>query len=181
MERIKVYIDGANFHYGIKTINKKYNDFHFDFKKFCETVTTTKRNLVGVNYYNGSLKQQINPIIFSEQQKFFAYLKNQKINVVICKRQQRTDANNKEHFTIKGDDINLAIDMLADAYENVYDTAILVSGDGDFAPLVLKVKSKGKRVENYHFPDNASYSLLSKCVSIPIDKSLVKRHFLSIK
>lgn len=44
--------------------------------------------------------------------------------------------------------------MVKDAYENKFDTAILISGDGDFAPLVKLVKSKGKRVEKFSFRES---------------------------
>jgi len=33
----------------------------------------------------------------------------------------------------------------------VYDTAVLVSGDGDFVPVVKKVKEMGKKVEVWAF------------------------------
>ncbi len=37
-------------------------------------------------------------------------------------------------------DINIAIDVVSLAYEDAYDTAVLVSGDGDFLPVVKKIK-----------------------------------------
>ena len=37
------------------------------------------------------------------------------------------------------------------AYQSDYDTAILVSGDRDYVPLVEKVKSLGKRVHIVFF------------------------------
>ena len=40
----------------------------------------------------------------------------------------------------------LASDLLMDAAENNYDTAILVSGDSDFKYSIDKVKQFGKRV-----------------------------------
>lgn len=47
----------------------------------------------------------------------------------------------------KGVDVDLATDMVLFACKDYYDTAILVSGDGDFVPAVEKVKDMGKRVE----------------------------------
>ena len=40
----------------------------------------------------------------------------------------------KYEYSVKGDDIFLAIDMVSLAYEDAYDSAILVSEDGDFVP-----------------------------------------------
>ncbi|GAG58010.1 unnamed protein product, partial [marine sediment metagenome] len=36
-------------------------------------------------------------------------------------------------------------DIISLAYENAYDTAVLVSGDGDFVPVVKKVKELDKK------------------------------------
>lgn len=47
----------------------------------------------------------------------------------------------------KGVDVDLATDMVLFACRGYYDTAILVSGDGDFIPAVEKVKDMGKRIE----------------------------------
>lgn len=65
----------------------------------------------------------------------------------------------------KGDDIHLSVDMLSLAYENAYDTAIVISGDGDFEPLIKKVKKLGKRVENAYFSSSRSDALKSICDS----------------
>jgi uncharacterized LabA/DUF88 family protein len=45
--------------------------------------------------------------------------------------------------------------MVSLAYENAYDTAVLVSGDGDFLPVVKKVKELDKTTEVWAF----NYSL----------------------
>lgn len=48
-------------------------------------------------------------------------------------------------------DIKIAIDIISLAYENAIDTAVLVSGDGDFVPVVKKVKELEKNVELWAF------------------------------
>jgi uncharacterized LabA/DUF88 family protein len=40
----------------------------------------------------------------------------------------------------KETDVNIAISMIKDAAQDVYDTAILVSGDTDLRPVVATVK-----------------------------------------
>lgn len=178
MKRTSVYIDGANFFGGLRTINGRYTDSKFDFERFINKIVG-KRKLIEVYYYNASLKQQINPEIFAKQQKLFSRLKKiDKFHVILCKRQRREDKEGNHYFTIKGDDIHLAIDMLKHAYQNKYDTAILISGDGDFAPLVRYVKELGKNVENYHFKGNISYDLLNECkINVGINKKTVNKFF----
>lgn len=46
----------------------------------------------------------------------------------------------------KGVDISLTKDMLAHAFLDNYDLALLVSGDGDYVPLVSEVMRRGKMV-----------------------------------
>jgi len=49
-ERIKIYIDGANFYHGIRNFNKRYRDFFFDFEKLTKIITRD-RLLQGISYY----------------------------------------------------------------------------------------------------------------------------------
>jgi len=178
MERVSVYIDGANFLYGIRSIQKGYSDFHFDFEKYINKIIGDV-DLVKVYYYNASLKYNLNPELFKDQQHFFNRLtKIDKFEVILCKRQRRVSPDGEEHFTIKGDDIHLAIDMLKDVYENRYDLAILISGDGDFAPLVKAVRYKDKKVKVYHFRNNISTELLKTCDDhVVISKKTVNKYF----
>ncbi len=178
MERVSIYIDGANFSYGIRSIKMSYTDFKFDFGKYAEEMTRNKK-LIQVYYYNASLKYEINPELFKEQQKFFNRLKKlENFKLILCKRQRINNKDGTYNFRIKGDDLHLALDMLKDAYENKYDRAILISGDGDFKPLANYVKKLGKKVENHYFKGNISMDLLNECNNnVLIDKKVVNRFF----
>ncbi|MGG6242009.1 NYN domain-containing protein [Nodosilinea sp. AN01ver1] len=44
-------------------------------------------------------------------------------------------------------DVEIASDLIIKAFENSYDTAVLVSGDGDFTYAVKLVKQRGRKVE----------------------------------
>jgi len=176
-KRICIYIDGANFVYGIKTINKRYSDFMFDFAKIAKEICKG-HELVKVKYYNASLKRKLNVNKWERQQKLFARLRKlKKFNVILCKRQKRLNKSDEEFYSIKGDDIHLAIDMILDATKNKYDKAILISGDGDFAPLVRAVKSLKKDIEIYTFKKICSSALIKKTKFKFIDKKLVNKCF----
>ncbi len=54
-------------------------------------------------------------------------------------RLQKRVIDGKLVYIVKGDDIHLATDLIVLAYKNAYDTAILVSGDGYFAPAIKAV------------------------------------------
>ena len=53
--------------------------------------------------------------------------------------------------------------MLRFAFQDVYDVAILISGDGDFASAVNAVKDLGKQVETVQFRSGSSYQLRNVC------------------
>jgi uncharacterized LabA/DUF88 family protein len=53
-------------------------------------------------------------------------------------------------------DVALACEMLAHAFRDNYDVAVLVSGDRDFLPAIQHVQASGKRVEVAAFSNAAS-------------------------
>ncbi|MFH1802748.1 MAG: NYN domain-containing protein [archaeon] len=177
-KRISVYIDGANFVYGMKSLNSKYSDYHFDFEKYIKTIVS-EDELTDIFYYNASLKQDINPRRFREQQKLLSRLRKiPECKVILCKRQKRFTKEDEEYYTIKGDDIHLALDMLNHAWENRYDKAILFSGDGDFSQLAKYVKDKNKEIEMVSFHELASKNLINevnKCIFI--NKKIANKFF----
>ena len=48
-------------------------------------------------------------------------------------------------------DIIITNDIISLAYKNLYDTAVLIPGDGDFVPVVRKLKELDKNVEVWAF------------------------------
>ncbi|MBS3083444.1 NYN domain-containing protein [Candidatus Pacearchaeota archaeon] len=182
IKRVSVYIDGANFVYGLKSLHSKYSDYHFDFEKYIKKLIG-KGELVSIYYYNASLKQDINPRRFKEQQKLFARLRKiSKCHVILCKRQKRFTDEDEEYYTIKGDDIYLALDMLNHAWENKYDKAILFSGDGDFTQLVKYVKEKKREIEIVSFYELVSKSLINEVDKYTlIDKKIANKFFYRTK
>lgn len=178
-KRISVYIDGANFFYGLKSINKKYSDFCFDFNKYIGKIVG-RDNLISVYYYNAPLIQSYNKELYWKQVKFFNRLKKiNKFKVILCKRQRRIDDKNKEYYVIKGDDIHLSLDMLKDACKDKCDKSILISSDGDFTYLVDYVRKEGKFVEIHSFKELTSASLVNASSKhIWITKKIINKNFL---
>ncbi|MEK6859819.1 MAG: NYN domain-containing protein [Nanoarchaeota archaeon] len=106
IKRVSIYIDGANFYYGLKTINVRYSDVFFDFEKFVKEIVG-KDKLITIYYYNAPLKENFNKWVYWNQMKLFARLrKTPKCEVVLCKRQKRVDRDEQEYYVIKGDDEN---------------------------------------------------------------------------
>jgi uncharacterized protein (TIGR00288 family) len=46
----------------------------------------------------------------------------------------------------KGIDVQMSVDILVNAYINNLDTVYIITGDGDFVPVLEEVKRLGKRI-----------------------------------
>ena len=177
-KRICVYIDGANFYGGLTSISHKYTDSKFDFEKYINYLVG-KDKLVQIYYYNALVKKRVNEKIWKKQKDFFNRLHEiSKCKVSLCTRKSRLNILGEEYHTIKGDDIFLALDMIEDCYNNKFDKVILMSGDGDFAELLKRVKKKEKEIEVCYFKNCVSGILLKKSDKIHlINKKIIKRFF----
>lgn len=155
MERIAIFIDGSNFYHGLKATFGKAN---IDFEKFAEKLCGG-RTLVRTYYYNVPVNRQDGEERYRSQQKFFAKLHNIPYMEVKLGRLVKRPGGMVE----KGVDVKLAVDMLVMAFSGIYDTAILVSGDGDFDSAAYGAKNMGKHVENAYFSKGHSDQLKKAC------------------
>jgi uncharacterized LabA/DUF88 family protein len=141
IERLMIFIDNSNIFNGFQKYRIKA-----DYEKL-KNIITGNRVLEGIFLYEGVV-YPISPY----KVKWYEDLKKNSNYVIRTSFDKRI--NNFETFE-KKIDVKIAIDMVSFAYENSYDTAALVSGDGDFLPLVKKIKDLGKKVEIWAF----NYSL----------------------
>jgi uncharacterized LabA/DUF88 family protein len=172
VERVAIFIDGSHFYHGLKNYIHRTD---IDFEKLGE-VLCAGRQLIRTYYYNAPVNRQDGEAKYRSQQKFFDKLNHVPYLTVKLGRLERRPGGLAE----KGVDIKIAIDLLKLAYDDVYDVAILVSGDGDFAYAVNAVKDTGKHVEVAYFEAAKLYYLRQAAdKSIPLDQSLLKSCFSS--
>ncbi len=171
-ERVSIFIDGSNFYHSLKTLNISKS---INFKNLIEELRKD-RLLINVFYYNAPLDKDINSDKYWKQQKFFDILRKiPGFKVILCRVRKDKKEDGSFKFTVKGDDIHLASDLIGMAYENLYDTAIIVSGDGDFVPAIQRVQKLKKKVENVYFSSSFSSFLKKVCnSSLCIDKIIQK-------
>jgi uncharacterized LabA/DUF88 family protein len=176
MKKVVLFVDGNNFYYGLKSIygdDKALSDFNF--VKLGEKLIE-KEELSKVFYYNAPLHIDENPKKYWKQQKFFDRLrKNDKVELRLSRLQKRKiKGTDKHYYVVKGDDIHLAAEMVKEAYEDKFDVAILISGDGDFVPAIKIVQDKSKEVRNAYFKQSMSWDLKKNCnESIKLTKELL--------
>jgi len=162
-EKVIIFIDGNNIYHIIRNMFKPSLKLrHFNFEKFTKFLAGN-RTLVRTYYYNAPLDWKKDKESYIKQQKFFEKLKRiPDFNLVLC-RMQKVNIEGKTVYQVKEDDIHLAVDMVRLAYNKAYDTAILISSDGDFVPAIQAVKETGKNVENIGFETKFSHYLKQEC------------------
>ncbi|MBU0898432.1 MAG: NYN domain-containing protein [Nanoarchaeota archaeon] len=174
-ERIMIFIDGSNFYHGIKENIKGVKEKDIDFQKLGKLIAG-KRKLIRIYYYNAPLDRTFNQEKYKKQQQFFDKLGKTPNLKLILVRMQKRKLDGKIYYVVKGDDIHIATDMIVLASKNAYDTAVLVSGDGDFVPAIKAVQELGKQVENCYFKTGHSWHLRQTCdKSFLMDNNMLKK------
>ena len=134
-----------------------------DFEKLIKELSKD-RILINTFYYIAPLDITLNEEKYWKHQKFLAELeKIPRFKVVLCTLRKYPKEDGTFGFEVKGDDVYLANDLLVGAYENLYDTAILVSGDEDFIPVINTLKRLKKKTENVFFMSTSSKKLRKLC------------------
>ncbi len=156
-EKVAIFIDAGNMFHG-----SNYLKVRIDYRKLINLLKRDRWLLRGY-FYTGIPTADLNlPKEYRDQWKkqknFLNELQNAGIKVKTMPLKKTP-----EGFIEKGIDILLATDMIVLAYNNAYDTAILVSGDSDYIPVVEMIQQLGKRVENASFKKTSSYELRKVC------------------
>ena len=159
-ERVAIFIDGSNFYHSTKNIEAK--GYKIDLKKIIDELARGRE--VETFYYTALLDPEYNLEIYEEHKEVIEDLKKiPNLKVVLCDL-RKIKIGKKIKYEIKGDDIHLAHDLLMGAFDNLYDVAIIVSGDADFIPIIntLRMRFK-KKVGNCYFRRTSSFKLRKAC------------------
>jgi uncharacterized LabA/DUF88 family protein len=151
-ERVAIFIDGSNLYHALRDNCLRVD---LNFAEFTNKLCAG-RPLFRTYYYNVLQDPLQRPDSHREQQEFLDTLRKTpylEVRLGSTKLLQGVPVE-------KGIDIMLATDLLHYAWDDLYDVAILVSGDGDFAYALQTVKNLGRHVEVAYFGSNVSRNLL---------------------
>jgi uncharacterized LabA/DUF88 family protein len=159
-KRVAIYIDGSNLYYKLKDLDIK-NITYFEYGNMTKQLAREDRTVVAKRYYIGAVRAKggdKKAIKMQEDQvRLFNHLRSklEGFNVKLGYLMK-----NDGVYHEKGVDVKIAVDLLVGAYENMYDTAILISSDTDLIPAIQKIKRLGKEVEYVGFSHKPSYGLI---------------------
>ena len=155
--RVGIFVDVQNIFYAAKPFNAR-----LDFEKLLELSVGKRRLIRAIAYVVQS------PDV--DQSNFISMLQQKSYEV------KRKDLRQRSDGSAKGDwDMGMAIDIMR--FVSKLDVVVLVSGDGDFVPLVELVKTLGPRVEVISFTYNTARDLINSADEhIPIEEALLLRN-----
>lgn len=158
-QKCAILIDGSNFYFKLKDLGFR-NLLSFNFSRFVQLIAMSQK-VVSTCYYVGRIRQDGSAKtnkLFDSQQKLLGSLKKHKVLYQFGYLLKSGGAYHE-----KGVDVQIAVDMLVVAYENIADRIILVSSDTDLAPAIKKAREKGKIVEYIGFSHKPSVAMVSFC------------------
>jgi uncharacterized LabA/DUF88 family protein len=167
-ERVAIFIDGSNLYHSLENKFRRHDvNFTGLISKLCGS-----RQLYRAYYYNvlqDPAKRTDNTKV--QQQDFLDILHRTPYLEVRLGGTKVSQGISVE----KGIDIMLATDLICLAWSNLYDVAILVSGDSDFTYALQAVKNLGKYIEVAYFENVVSKDLLD----VADNRHLLDRSFFS--
>jgi uncharacterized LabA/DUF88 family protein len=143
------YIDGFNLYFGLKDYRDKFKGkcyYWLNLESLCKKIINPhpEQHLTAVKYFTARISGNQSKVnrqnVFLQaietlplvQIIYGQYLSNNKQ----CKFCKNFFTKDEEKMT----DVNIAVNMLTDAYSNHFDVAYLISADTDLVPVVREVR-----------------------------------------
>lgn len=139
-----VYVDGFNLYFGILEsglINCKW----LDIKNLVNSCLSDNQLLIEIKYFTSRVTN--NPEKHKRQSTYLEALETTGIKIIYgLYKSKKVECQNCGHLwqfaNEKMTDVNIATHLLTDAYEDLFDTAILISGDSDLVPPIKAVHNR---------------------------------------
>lgn len=164
VERVVAYIDGFNFYHGLMEA-KLGTSRWLDLSALCRNLLATQQRLDLVRYFTTRIRN--NTAKHGRQNRYIDALTAQgglsiDYGHFLSRRARcRTCGARWQRHEEKKTDVNIAVRLLEDAFDNLFDVAIIVSGDSDLAPPIESVRRRfpQKKIVVAHPPKRSSAEL----------------------
>ncbi|GHU44760.1 hypothetical protein AGMMS50289_13850 [Betaproteobacteria bacterium] len=167
MNRVKVYVDGFNFYFGLRSKGwRKY--YWLDLNALSTALMKPDQTLAGVHYFTSRIRNTGDNVPDMQRQSLYLEALGTLSDVqlhfghYLQKNRRCFECGAKwKNYEEKMTDVNIAVQLLADAYDNSFDTALLISADSDLTTPVRKLLAQfpDKRVIVVFPPDRRSADL----------------------
>jgi uncharacterized LabA/DUF88 family protein len=142
--RVACYIDGFNLYHGIDDLQTPHLKW-VNLFSLAQSLCRPGEQLVKVAYFSAYATWM--PDRYARHREYVAALKHVGVECNMARfSEQTTRCNNcgntwKRHEE-KETDVHFSLSLLEDAIDNVFDRAIIVSGDGDHIPAIRRVRAR---------------------------------------
>jgi uncharacterized LabA/DUF88 family protein len=184
-ERVIVYVDGFNLYFGL--LEAGFNNCKWlNINKLAANLLQINQELIEIKYFTSRVSN--NPDKQKRQTTYIEALESVGIKIFYGhyqsdKTECRQCGNIWPTFHEKMTDVNIATQIMIDAFQDRYDMAMLISGDSDLVPPIRTIHElfNNKRVFVAFPPKrhNSSVALVAKGSMIIGRKKLVDSLFES--
>lgn len=166
MTRVIAYIDGFNLYFGLKQARfKRY--YWLDVAALSRTLLRPGQQLAATHYFSARIRD--NGRNAADQKRQNDYLEALALQGVQCQfghyleklRECRACHATWPDYEEKMTDVNIAIQLMTDAFDDAFDVALVISGDSDLTTPIRRVRERfpAKRVIVAFPPHRHSKSL----------------------
>lgn len=147
MLRVMAYVDGFNLYFGLKDSGfKRY--YWLDVAALAHSLLKPGQQLLATHYFTARIRS--NGRNSTDQKRQSDYLEALALRGVRCQfghylqktRQCRQCGASWPDYEEKMTDVNIAIQMLENAFDDAFDTALVISGDSDLATPIRRVRER---------------------------------------
>ena len=168
-QRVAVYVDGFNLFYGLR--DKGWRRYYWlDVRKLAENLLRPRQTLAAVRYFTARVYPDANdPGKVARQNTYLealgtiAGLSAHYGHFLPRTRRCPKCGELSQTYEEKMTDVNIAVEMVRDAHEDLFDAAITVSADSDLSRPITAIRERfpDKRLI-VAFPPNRSSSYLRR-------------------
>ena len=147
-QRVAVYVDGFNFFYGLRS--KAWRRYYWlDVHRLAENLLRPGQTLAAVRYFTARVFHDPRDPGKQERQGTYldalATLPSLDIHYgyFLSKSQRCPNCNEVRHaYEEKMTDVNISVEMLRDAYADLFDAAIVISADSDLSRPITAIREQ---------------------------------------
>ena len=140
--RIAFFIDSFNMYHALRV--KKYRKYKWlDYAKLCQCYVKKRDEITRIQFFTAYIPYSTEKLI--RQRKLVRAQESRGVEVVqgVYKKKNRYCRMCHEVYETweeKQTDVNIAIELLKNAVQDRFDTAMIISGDSDLIPAIQAVK-----------------------------------------
>jgi uncharacterized LabA/DUF88 family protein len=151
--RVVTYVDGFNLYFGLK--ESGFRRFYWlDVIALARNLLKPDQHLIATHYFTARIRDNGRNV--ADQKRQGTYLEALAVQGAQCQfghyleksRECRRCHSTWTGYEEKMTDVNIAIQLLTDAFEDVFDVALVISGDSDLTTPVRRIRDRfpGKRM-----------------------------------